>query len=154
MWSLDYYYCINYSLILLLYKWTFSLFRHSLYFSYFSYSVINISTALFVVSKNCRERDLLFEENHCTKLRTLRACALILQAVLEETEILRTNGKSLRYFIERRSVLYTRPHKWPPRAGFKRTGTYQRYSRGTADSTVFSRQHNDKIFASLSKLPC
>ena len=63
MWSLDYYYCINYSLILLLYKWTFSLFRHSLlflsislYFSYLSYSVIDTSTALFVVSKSCRER--------------------------------------------------------------------------------------------------
>ena len=56
MWSLDYYYCINYSLILLLYKWTFSLFRHSLCFSYLSYSVIDTSTALFVVSKSCRER--------------------------------------------------------------------------------------------------
>ena len=114
MWSLDYYYCINYSLILLLYKWTFSLFRHSLYslyFSYFSYSVID-TLLLYLLCRRVVERDLLFEENHCTKLRTCTAClcAYLVRAVLEETEILRTNGKSLRYFIERRSVLYIRPH--------------------------------------------
>ena len=82
MWSLDYYYCINYSLILLLYKWTFSLFRHSLYslyFSYFSYSVID-TLLLYLLCRRVVERDLLFEENHCAKLRTLRACALILCA--------------------------------------------------------------------------
>ena len=80
-------------------------------FSLTSLILLSIPLLLYLLCRRVVERDLLFEENHCTKLRTLRACALILQAVLEETEILRTNGKSLRYFIERRSVLYTRPHK-------------------------------------------
>ena len=100
MWSLDYYYCINYSLILLLYKWTFSLFRHSLSIlsiSLTSLILLSISLLLYLLCRRAVERDLLFEENHCTKLRTLRACALILPAVLEETEILRTNGKSSRH---------------------------------------------------------
>ena len=68
MWSLDYYYCINYSLIPLLYKWTFSLFRYSLSIlsiSLTSLILLSISLLLYLLCRRAVERDLLFEENHC-----------------------------------------------------------------------------------------
>ena len=64
---------INYSLILLLFKWTFSLFRHSLFISFYSRCLSLLYDLFYCVEELFGESLCYFEENH----RTLRACALI-----------------------------------------------------------------------------
>ena len=86
MWSLDYIISIitYYSLILLLFKWTFALFRHYLFISFYY--------VLIIVSKSCLERAFVTLKRIIV-LRTLRACALIWCVCgARGDKILRTNG--------------------------------------------------------------
>ena len=70
MWSLDYIISIitYYSLILLLFKWTFALFRHYLFISFYY--------VFYCVKKLFGESLCYFEENHCTE-NTACLCAYL-----------------------------------------------------------------------------
>ena len=46
-----------------------------LYISLTSLVLLSVPLLLYLLCRRVVERDLLFEENHCAKMRTLRTCA-------------------------------------------------------------------------------